>query len=169
MIDPRIQHLAACIPTEPLESSLAMKLEQKDYMHSSTRSFVQHYWDKVRPILYQAPEKAPLLKKYFVVSLNVKNFTKAVACRMEKNMLMVFTRSSLYDLRLSMREHGKWLSGSEVDTYLNIDEVDLCIKPTNVMETRSQSTADEGQGEDIVILRAFVVDYEVVVAPQYRS
>jgi hypothetical protein len=135
MIDPRIQHLLACIPTEPLESSLAMRLEQKDCMHSSNRSILQTYWDRVRSTLHQAPETVPPLKNFFVVSLNAKYFTKSVAHRTEKNMIMKFVPSPLYDVRLDMRRHDKWISGSEAGIFVNIIEADLYIRPTNMTET----------------------------------
>lgn len=84
MIDPCIQHPAACIPTEPLESSLAITLGQRDYMRCFTRLFVKACWDKVRLSLHQAPETPRPLKELFVVSLNAKHLTKAVVYRLEK-------------------------------------------------------------------------------------
>jgi hypothetical protein len=169
MIDPLINHLAACIPTEPLEFSLAMTLEERDHMHSSLRSHVQFFWDTARPSLYQAPETAPPLKRCFVVTLNAKNFTKAVVYRLEKNTIISIGASSLYEVRFSMRECSSWLPCSEGSIVLNTEERDLCIKPTNLTETESQRNADMDQNEDKLVLVAFVMDYELVTAPQNGS
>lgn len=162
MIDPRIQHLAACIPVEPLESSLAMKLEQKNYMLSPVRSLAQRHWETVRPALREAPETVPPLKKFFVVTLNAKNFTKSVVYRVEKNIIIHFWPSPLYEVRYSMRESTTWFPGSRGGTYLGVYNGDLCIRPTNVTEFGSQNNGIVGPDGDIVLFMAFVLDYEMV-------
>lgn len=141
MINPLIQHLSACIPTEPLDSSLAVTVVQRDYMHNTVRSFVQTYWDRVRPNLHQAPETTPPLKIFFTVSLHPNNFTKAVVYHMEKQTIVIFVPPPLYEVSFGMRGDDNWFSASEIGTYLNIKEGDLCIRLTNGTETRSQRNA----------------------------
>lgn len=156
------QHIAGCIPTEPLESSLALTMEPHNYVHSSARASVQPYWDRISQYFRQAPQTVPPLKDLFAVHLNVKHFTKAVAHRMPKNSVAVFFTSSLYEVKFRMRAQDEWASGLTPPLFTYYQDGDMCIRPTQDAKALSQRASNKDHENEVLILVVFVVDFDLV-------
>jgi hypothetical protein len=126
IVDPKIQHLLACFPTEPAEVSQAVRIQPGNALHPSAREMVQREWDLVRRRGRGAPVTAPHITRLATGLLTPRFFHKPVTFYIPPNTLMLFRNVDLYEVRHDMTWNAPW---ARVGTFMSFGEMRAVMRP----------------------------------------
>lgn len=149
VIDPKVQHLSACLPVEVAELSHAIRIEDKITTHGAAREMVQKEWDRVRRSTQNpAPEIAPRFTHMATGMLTPRFFKKPVVHVAPKNSLIMFTNTGLFETRYEMRGNSDWVRGG---TAIAIKDMEFVIRPSEAAVQQEAQAIAGGENEEVMV------------------
>ncbi|KAJ9419472.1 serine/threonine protein kinase [Fusarium oxysporum f. sp. lycopersici 4287] len=158
IVDPAVQHLSVCFPTEQVGMSQAVTVQSRSLHDPDTRNIVQLVWEESPMTRRRPAPPAPAVVRVAMGKLTPRFFNKPVRFRLPPNSLMIFLKTHLYEVRYDMKSKSPWVRVNALASYV---EMHAAIRPIPEAVEAAEREAGAQDGAELTIWFEVGFDFDL--------
>jgi ankyrin repeat protein len=139
VLDPYVDHLSVCFPTNSFEKSPAAIVYKKH--PREVEGLIDRCWSTIKRTVpsNKTLPTYPNVSSVINVDLNPAKFNEAIAYRLKKNSVVVFFDYNYCEARILMRPPLPWKPLRELGMFSTLLDVILCLRPIENAVERAEN------------------------------